>query len=161
MALEQDIATLSKIPFFADIDTDVLRLIAFGAQKRALDKGDILFRELDEADCGYVIVTGRIGLLSPGALPTQSEKIVSQHGAGELIEEMALITPTNRNCAAICQENADLLRLDRQVFTRMLMEYPQLAISFRQRIEAQLSGVLNKLDKVAHLLEEPDEKDAS
>ncbi len=45
MALNDDIMLLSNVPLFADISEDKLRLIAFGAERRRIFKGQELFRE--------------------------------------------------------------------------------------------------------------------
>ena len=53
MALNDDIALLSRVPLFAEIDDDKLRLIAFGAERRRLSRGQQLFREGAPADCAF------------------------------------------------------------------------------------------------------------
>ena len=55
MALSDDIALLSKVPLFAGLADDKLRLMAFGAERRRLVEGQTLFREGTSADCGFVV----------------------------------------------------------------------------------------------------------
>ena len=53
MALNDDIALLSIVPLFRDISEDKLRLIAFGAERRRIQPGQMLFREGTPADCAF------------------------------------------------------------------------------------------------------------
>src|SRR5215218_6644121 len=62
MALEDDIATLSRAPLFSLMDYDALRLVAFAGEHRALRSGDMLFRKGDTSDGGFVVTKGAVAL---------------------------------------------------------------------------------------------------
>src|SRR5215203_467801 len=62
MALEDDIATLSRAPLFSLMDYDALRLVAFAGEHRALGSGDMLFRKGDTSDGGFVVTKGAVAL---------------------------------------------------------------------------------------------------
>ena len=64
MALSDDIALLSRVPLFAGLADDKLRLMAFGAERRKLVEGQTLFREGTSADCGFVVAYGAFQLTS-------------------------------------------------------------------------------------------------
>ncbi len=50
MALEDDIAALSRAPLFGQLEMDAMRLIAFAAESRNLKAGEVLFRKGERAD---------------------------------------------------------------------------------------------------------------
>jgi hypothetical protein len=62
MALEDDIAILSRAPLFSLMDTEALRLIAFAAEHKLLRQGDVLFRRGDKADGGFVVTKGSLAV---------------------------------------------------------------------------------------------------
>jgi len=66
VALNDDIALLSIVPLFRDISEDKLRLIAFGAERRRMQPGQMLFREGTPADCAFVVADGRFELTRAG-----------------------------------------------------------------------------------------------
>ncbi|KAF0120109.1 MAG: hypothetical protein FD152_4276, partial [Xanthobacteraceae bacterium] len=74
MALDDDIALLSRVPLFAGLGGEPVRLLAFSTETRFLRDGDVLFKEGQAADCGYVVAAGQIALTHDGGL--------SEHLAG-------------------------------------------------------------------------------
>ena len=155
MALDDEIAQLTEIPFFEGFQREQLRLLAFGAEKRSLRSGDVLYRENDVADCAYLVQSGRVLVLSPG-MPlklTRETRIHERHDVGALIQPLALISNTKRPSGAMCDERTQLLRISRVLFQRMLREYPELAILLRRRIESELVDFVGKLDSVLEKLD--------
>ena len=121
MALEDDIRTLERTPLLDALSRDALRLIAFSAEKRSLRAGEVLFREGDRADSGFVVVAGAIALTRDGG---GDEKVV---GAGALIGEFALLSDTTRPATATAREPSEVYRIARALFGRLLDEYPDLS----------------------------------
>src|SRR3712207_2649774 len=83
MALEEDIAALSKVPLFGKLEIDAIRLIAFAAETRPLKAGDVLFRKGDRADGAYVVVRGAVALDarddgSPATFVAESGALIGQ-----------------------------------------------------------------------------------
>jgi inner membrane protein len=60
MGLEDDIGKLARIPAFAVIEPEALRLIAFSAESRILRAGDVLFRRDEISNDGFVVLAGSI-----------------------------------------------------------------------------------------------------
>ncbi|WP_102960598.1 cyclic nucleotide-binding domain-containing protein [Mangrovicella endophytica] len=142
MSLESDIAVLREVPLFEDLTTDQLRLLAFGAEHRRLREGEILFRTGARADAGFVVVRGEVLLLRGEG---EAEKVVARCGAGTLLGELALITETRRPATAVTATDCDVIRVTRQIFRRMLEEYPELAVSLHERIASDLAALTGKI----------------
>ncbi|MGO7660807.1 cyclic nucleotide-binding domain-containing protein, partial [Rhizobium ruizarguesonis] len=62
MALTHDIHMLAQLPLFKDMNEDQLRLVAFGADRRMIAAGQMLFRQGSPAESAYVILTGSLEL---------------------------------------------------------------------------------------------------
>ncbi|MEA3536552.1 cyclic nucleotide-binding domain-containing protein [Rhizobium sp. CC-YZS058] len=147
MALNDDIALLSAVPLFADLDADKLRLIAFGAEHKRLARGQQLFREGAPADCAYVVASGQVSL-SRIASNGATERVATA-SPGVLLSELAMISFVERKFTAIADEDCDVLRIPRSLFHRMLEEYPDVARLVESRIRENLQAMIRDIQRMA------------
>lgn len=140
MALEDDIRVLSETPLLSELGRDALRLIAFSADHVRLSRGDVLFRQDDPADCGFVVVAGRLTLERNG-----QETVV---GRASLIGELALVADILRPATATAREPLVLLRIARESFGRLFTEYPELARKLHSRLAARVQNDIIDLKKI-------------
>jgi len=145
VSLEDNIRALERTPVLADIGREALRLLAFSIEQKRLGPREVLFGIGDEADCAYVVVSGRIGLAG------QSGE-VRMVGPGTLIGEMALVVPTTRPCDALAADSAHLLVIPRTLFRRVLEEFPQIAQVLRQRLVAKMREEFEGLEQIRESL---------
>lgn len=147
MSLNDDIALLSLVPLFADIDDDKLRLIAFGAERRRLNRGQQLFREGAPADCAFAVASGSITLTRN--LVDGSVEMVDTVGRGTLLSELAMISFVERKFTATAEEDSEVIRINRPLFRRMLEEYPEVAVVVEGRIKANLQAMIDAMQRLA------------
>ena len=148
MALNDDIALLSLVPLFADIDEDKLRLIAFGAERRRLNKGQQLFREGAPADCAFAVASGAFSLTR--SLADGSTQVIGTVGRGTLLSELAMISFVERKFTATAEADSEVIRITRPLFRRMLEEYPQVAVVVEARIKDNLQSMIANMGRLAH-----------
>ncbi|MEQ8480280.1 MAG: cyclic nucleotide-binding domain-containing protein [Hoeflea sp.] len=139
MALNDDIDLLSSVQLFADIGEDKLRLIAFGAERRKFQAGQMLYRENTAADCAFVVADGRIELTRSGH--NGRSVTVGTAGRGTLLGELAMVTAVERTMTAIAIDASEVIRINRPLFRRMLEEYPEIGDVVRGRIAAHLQAL--------------------
>ena len=132
VALEDDIRTLSETPLLDQLGRDAQRLIAFSADRVRLAPGQVLFREGDPADAGYVVASGEVTLTRAGQ--------VMRVGRASLIGELALISDGLRSATATATDWTDTLRIARGLFSRLFDEYPDLARDLHARLAARVSA---------------------
>jgi CRP-like cAMP-binding protein len=142
VALEDDIAILGATPLLDELDRDALRLIAFSAERMRLAAGDVLFRQAAAADCGFVVISGSF-TLSRG--PGEATRTV---GAGALMGELALLCDTTRPATAVADGPAEVYRIARGLFGRLLDEYPPLAGKLHRRLAARVSANAEALEAI-------------
>jgi CRP-like cAMP-binding protein len=144
MALQDDIARLARIPLFAALEPDALRLIAFSAETRILRAGDVLFRRGDASDGGYIVRTGSIALDldGVGGAAAQIARV------DDLIGETAMITMIERPVTAVAREPSTVLKVSRKLFHRVLHEFPESAKRLRQTLSERLVNFTQELDGV-------------
>jgi CRP-like cAMP-binding protein len=153
MGLEGDIGKLARIPAFAVIEPEALRLIAFSAETRILRAGDVLFRRDEVSNDGFVVLAGSIAMDASGV----TARIIRPPG---LIGDLALLTQTRRPATAIAREPSTVLRISRLLFRRVLDEFPDSAERLRQSQGARLLQFTGELGAVRRrrLTPEGDEK---
>jgi CRP-like cAMP-binding protein len=149
MALDSDIGQFQANPLFALFDTEAVRLIAFSADTRMLRPGDLLFRQGDVSDGGYLVVSGMMSLTDG-----ETEEL---HGPGALVGELALFTQTARPVSATAAEPTTLRRIPRHLMRRVLTEYPATAARIRDQIGRRIIDVGGELKAISALL--PDAAD--
>jgi CRP-like cAMP-binding protein len=153
MSLDRDISLLSRVPLFAELSTEQLRLLAFSAVRLELSPGQILFRQGALALSGYVIAYGGIELsVGEGG----GRRIVATCETGSLVGEMALFIETRRPATGTAIVSSEVLEIDRKLVTRMLNEYPHVALRLRATLAERLSATVNELNRVRQALAEID-----
>jgi CRP-like cAMP-binding protein len=148
MALETDIAILSRAPLFSLLNRDALRLVAFAAENRILRAGDVLFRRGDRSDGGYVVCEGAIALDardngSPAAFIA---------GPSALIGQAALFTRIERAATATAREPTTVIRVSPSLMRRVLEEFPEAAAAMHAIMAEDLSRLTHGLERVRQQL---------
>ncbi|SFK55707.1 cyclic nucleotide-binding domain-containing protein [Methylocapsa palsarum] len=154
MGLEDDAGKLLANPTLAVLEPGALRLIAFSGETRILRAGDVLFRKDEVSNGGFLVLSGSIAL-DASDQGAASARIV-RHPA--LIGELALLAETLRPATAIAREPSSVLRISRQLFRRVLNEFPASAAHLRDTLAAKLTGMTGELAVVRRLLDEPLER---
>lgn len=145
MSLEEDIQLLRNVSLFGDFDDEHLRLIAFGSQKMTFSKDHELYRQGQSTTCGFVIVSGRVELVSHHK---GIAKTVGIYGPGSLLGEIALISRNERLATAIVRTDCEVMKITRTVMHRILNEYPELAVLLHNKISQSVSQFTEKLKTV-------------
>ncbi len=142
MAIDDDIRLFSAVSFFQGLSTEHLRLLAFGSERLVLREGRELFRANQAADCGFVVATGEIELHSD---TPEGKRSHGRYNRGALIGELALIAPGRRPAFATAVTEAEVIRISRSSFLRILSEYPDLARALHARLTGELTGMIRKI----------------
>jgi CRP-like cAMP-binding protein len=145
LSLEDDIRILSGVALFEELSSEQLRLLAFGAERIALAKGRELYREGQNAECGFIVVSGAIDLFRE---TPRGRHVVKRVVAPMILGELALITETTRLTGAVAAEDSHVIRINRSLFRRMLEEYPETAFHLHERLTAQLHDLLHRIGEL-------------
>jgi CRP-like cAMP-binding protein len=152
MAIEDDISLLERVPTLGPLGRQALRILAIGAERRYVHRGEVLFRAGDEADGGFVIEDGSFSLSSP---EDGSEATV---GPCSLLGEVALFSETRRPATAKALEPASVLRIPRPLFIRMLDSFPEAARKLREILAARLDQSTREISSLRAVLDVPESK---
>lgn len=141
MTLERDIEVLKRVPFLADLPAEPLKLLAFSAETRDLQPGEMLFREGDRAEGGYLVMSGRLDLSRAGEVEVSATP-------GTLVGEMALLIDTVRPATAVANGRARVYGLRRSSFRRVLEEYPDVARLLQQRVADRIAQISPDIERI-------------
>lgn len=143
MSLDEDINLFSRVELFQNFNGEQLRLLAFGAERITFRDGDTVFHQGDLSNGGYVVVSGQIELKL-----NDVEQIIDSLGINSLIGELALISSNRRSASAVVKGETELIFISRDLFRRMLGEYPELAGLLQQRIQRNVQSMLYKMTEI-------------
>lgn len=145
MSLKSDIDLLSRVPLFRGMNDEQLRLLAFGADKRQLARGHTLFTPGTRVSTAFVIASGTIGLAVPNR---QGNRRIEDAGPGSLLCELALISEHECSLTAVAVEDCEVLQVTRSLFSRLMEEFPQVAVVLDQRIRDNLNRMIGELSRI-------------
>jgi CRP-like cAMP-binding protein len=66
MLLCDEVQLLRKLPYFTEVDTCKLKLLAFASERVTFKAGQRLFTEGDSGDSAYFILSGSVSILCDG-----------------------------------------------------------------------------------------------
>lgn len=145
MGIEDDISVLERVPTFSVLGRDALRILAIGAENRAVPAGDVLFNVGDIADAGFIVQRGAFHLKDgppEGGVPQAIAR------SGTLLGEFALLTETTRPMTAVAAEPSMVLRIPRTLFLKMLEGFPDAAVRLQSHMAARASRAAVDVAKV-------------
>jgi CRP-like cAMP-binding protein len=145
MSIEDDISFLERVSTLSLLGREALRILAIGAESRYVHDGDVLFREGEVADAGYVVQEGAFTLASGNARTGIAPITV---GPGALIGELALLTETVRPATATATEPSSVIRIPRKLFLKMLEGYPDAARRLREVIALRATQAMHEIANV-------------
>jgi CRP-like cAMP-binding protein len=138
MSIEDDVALLERVPTLHLMGTASLRMLAIGSEQRDIARGDLLFKEGDEADSGFVVQRGAFRVDNGlGA------EVVA--GPGTLIGELALVVPMRRPSSALALEYSTVIRIARSLFQRVLESDPAAARRLRDEFANRSSQIASDI----------------
>lgn len=136
MSLDHDIRVLARVSLFSGLELEQLRLLAFGCERRTAPGGSTIVSAGEPADGALVVLSGAVELTPGAGRPGQTQV----GGPATLIAMPALFSEVDHTFSAAARTPCVLLHLRRQVFLRLLEEYPALAIGLHRQLAQRISA---------------------
>jgi CRP-like cAMP-binding protein len=142
MSLKEEFELLRRVPYFAEIEPSKLKLLAFMSERVAFDPGKALFRQGDQGDAAYLIIAGEAEV---SAETPAGPVLLATLGANEFVGDMAILTNAPRNATVCAKSRLVALRISKEQFTRMVREFPSMAVAMMQELAERLASTNNQL----------------
>ena len=110
---------------FGPLDRQIITDIQKQAEWIHLPLGDTLFREGDPGDSLYLVIMGRLRVVTD---QNGKEKIIGEAAQGECIGEMAIITSEPRLATVYAIRDCELIRFSKELFEKLLDAYPRVML---------------------------------
>jgi CRP-like cAMP-binding protein len=142
MSINDDVELLRRIPMFAKVEPAKLKLLAFTSERMTYDAGQELFHQGDAADAAYIIVEGKADVIidSPKGPLT-----VARLGKNDLVGEIGIICEVPRTATVKAAERVTTLRIAKDLFFRMLTDFPVMALEVMRDLGHKLELANAKL----------------
>jgi len=142
MSLKEEFELLRRVPIFAEIEPSKLKLLAFMSERVGFDSGKRLMQQGDPADAAYLIIDGHAEvILETPAGPV----IVATLGPNDTVGEMGILGNVPRAATVRAKDRLIALRISKELFMRMVREFPSMAVSIMQELAHRLDMTNHQL----------------
>ncbi len=142
MSLKEEVYLLQRIPLFQNVEASKLKLLAFTSERVAFEAGHVLFNEGDMGDAAYIIMEGEaeVSVRSPAG-----PVVVATLGRNAFLGEIAILCDVPRTATITARQRLVCLRISKDLFLRLINEFPQMAVSVVRELAHRLEQTNNKL----------------
>jgi NTE family protein len=135
---------LRRSTLFASLSADAMAALQAQLTPLTLMSGEVLFREGDPSDSLYIVISGRLRVVSR-AIEDQSERVLGDLGHGEIVGEMGLICEEPRSATVVAVRDTNLAKLTEAGLNQLAASWAQpiyLAIirQLASRLREETSG---------------------
>ena len=140
---------LSEIELFAELNESELQEVATHAQIRTVPNDTTIFYEGDPADAVYVVVNGRVKVVTTST--DGKEFILTVLGAGQVFGEMALLESATRSASVVTLSAVEVLVINRSDFQRLLDSNPRISQRLMAILSRRLRRANAKMESLAYM----------
>ena len=126
---------LADVPVLSSLPPAARERLAGRSQTVRVSAGDWLFREGEEADCAYVVRTGRLDVVAEG----RGDEVLLTVRRGGVLGELALLRAERRAASVRARRDAELIELRRATFEELLEDEPGFALALTRSLADQLA----------------------
>ncbi|MEJ2309908.1 MAG: Crp/Fnr family transcriptional regulator [Gammaproteobacteria bacterium] len=140
---------LEKILLFQGVQKQSLDALEKTLRPRSFNKGDMVIRQGDEGDALYLVITGRLKVVS--SCEEGKEALLDFFGPNDYFGELALLDPNVRSASVIAVENSDLLCITRRKLMNFLQDNPEANLSLMRGLARRTRAISQNLSSLAQL----------
>ena len=141
MSNQSTIEYLSGHEFFSEFSDDVLKILCECSSTLKIKKGQILFRQGENADKFYVICNGRISIQMPAIMGPTLE--IQTLGKDQVLGWSWLISPYKWNFQTRAEEDSELLQFDGAALLAQCEQEPKIGYELLKKFAGLMSVRLN------------------
>ncbi len=142
MSLQEEVEILRNIPLFAHIEPSKLKLLAFTSERLTFAADQVLFHQGDPGDAAYIILKGEAEIIVDGP---SGPLTVARMGKNQVLGEIAILCDVPRTATVRAASELTTLRISKDLFFRLVREFPQIAIEIMRVLAGRLESTTNQL----------------
>lgn len=140
---------LSEIELFSELNEDELQEVAAHAQVKKVPNDTTIFYEGDPADAVFVVVNGRVKVVTTSS--DGKEFILTVLGAGQVFGEMGLLEAAPRSAAVVTITEVELMVIKRDDFDRLIETRPTISRKLMAILSRRLRRANSKMESLAYM----------
>ena len=142
MNLNEEVELLKGVPIFSKVEPAKLKLLAFTSERMNFAAGQELFHQGDQGDAMYVILGGVADVLIDSAAGQIAVAELKKNG---FVGEIAILCDVPRTATIKAREQLATLKISKDMFYRLIAEFPQMAIEIMRELAHRLEDTNEKL----------------
>lgn len=135
MLLNEEVQLLRKVPYFCRVDPCKLKLLAFTSDRMCYEPGQELFTQGDSSDAAYVILCGKVDLITSTA---EGDVKIGDAGCNSIIGEMCLLSNASQAVTAKAVTEVDALRITKDAFFKVMADNPRISMEINRTLAENL-----------------------
>lgn len=142
MLLKDEVGMLQRASLFSGVEPAKLKLLAFTSDRVSYSDGEILFRQGEEGDAAYLILSGTAEILVDSA---GRQIKIAEAGANSIVGEIAILCDVSRTATVRASGPLEVLRIRKEHFLSLLKEFPEMTIEMLRVLASRLSQTTTEL----------------
>ena len=141
-SLKDEVDALRRIPLFANVQPQKLKLLAFTSERISFEPGQELFHQGDNGDAAYVIISGSADVLvdTPDGMLA-----VAKVSENDFVGEIAILCDVPRTATIRAVDKLETLKIMKDHFLRMVGEFPEMAVEIMRELANRLQRTTTEL----------------
>jgi CRP/FNR family cyclic AMP-dependent transcriptional regulator len=140
---------LKELELFSELNDQELEDVASLAQNRKIPTDTTIFHEGDTADAIFVVVNGRVKVVTTSS--DGKEFILTVLGPGQVFGEMALLEAAARSASVVTITAVELLVIKRADFDHLLHTSPGISRKLMAILSRRLRRANSKMESLAYM----------
>jgi CRP/FNR family cyclic AMP-dependent transcriptional regulator len=140
---------LSEIELFSELNEGELQEVAAHAQVRKVATDTTIFHEGDPADAVFVVVNGRVKVVTTSS--DGKEFILTVLGAGQVFGEMGLLEAAPRSASVVTITDVEMMVIKREDFDRLIETRPTISRKLMAILSRRLRRANSKMESLAYM----------
>jgi CRP-like cAMP-binding protein len=129
---KDEIELLAKSDLLRHLPPEAIEDVLTRVSRRKLKTGEILFHAGAPGDALYIVAKGEVLVLQPAKESGEAEVAIATLGPGAAFGEMALLSGAPRTATIRAETDAELLRIDKEEFGRMVASDRELGVAVQR-----------------------------
>lgn len=139
--VDEEALALARVPIFAGIKPQSLKLLAFSSRRVQFRPGEKLINMGDQGDHAYVILAGKVHIV----VGDDDDDVLATKSVNELLGELSLLSNTTATAHVIAAENVTALEIQKDAFLQLMENDPHMASQVAKVVSDKLVGILEAM----------------
>ena len=140
---------LEKILLFEGIKKESIENLEKRLKPRSYGKGETIIHQNDEGDSMYLIISGRLKVVS--TIEDGKEALLDFLHDGDYFGELSLFDQESRSASVIAVEDSVLIRISRTELLGFLERHPEANLILLRSLAKRIRGITTNLSSLAQL----------